>query len=152
MDTPTIFDQEIIHSTLINAPIEKVFKVFTTAEGLDSWFTQGAAVDDEVGGKIYFRWVSERADVKEGVIEDGGPILEINAPYKFTFEWYPDNKSYATTVKWCFEETEKGTKITVKEHGFHNTPKGRKALLDCATGWGEALTMAKYFIEHGVKC
>ena len=146
-----IFDTEIIHSTIIKAPIEKVYDSISTAEGLDSWFTTGAEVSSKIGGQIQFKWTTERADVQGGVIEDGGPITEVDRPNHFAFQWHPDNKSYATNVHFRFEDTEEGTIIIVQESGFENTPKGRKALLSCATGWGEALTMLKFYLEHGIK-
>ena len=146
-----IFDTEIIHSTIIKAPIEKVYDALTTGEGLDSWFTTGAKVDRKPGGKIYFRWETQRADVQGGIIEDGGPILEVDKPNHFAFQWHPDNPNYTTNVHLKFEEIDEGTIVIVQEHGFHDTPKGRKAMIGCATGWGEALTMLKFYLEHGVK-
>ena len=145
-----IFDTEIIHKTIIRVPIERVYDALSTAEGLDEWFTQGAEVDRKVGGNILFRWESERADVQSGVIEDGGRIFEVDRPTHFAFQWHPDNNSYATNVHFKLEETEKGTVVSVQEYGFENTPKGRKALIGCATGWGEAFTMLKYYLEHGI--
>ncbi|OLS29155.1 MAG: hypothetical protein HeimAB125_22940 [Candidatus Heimdallarchaeota archaeon AB_125] len=145
-----IFDTEIIHTTIIKSSIEKVFDALTTAEGLDSWFTRGAKVDRKVGGEIHFRWGIDRSNITGGIIEDGGPILEVDIPNSFKFQWYPDNPSYATNVHLKFEEDVQGTKVTVKEYGFKNTPEGRKALLGCATGWGEALTLVKFFLEHNV--
>ena len=145
-----IFDTEIIHSTIIKASIERVFDAISTAKGLDEWFTQGAKVDRRMGGTILFRWKSERADVQGGVLEDGGPILEVDRPTHFAFQWHPDNKSYATNVHFKLVDDNGSTILIVQESGFHNTPKGRKALLSCATGWGEALTMLKYYLEHGI--
>ncbi len=145
-----IFDTEIIHSTIIKAPIERVYDAISTSEGLDEWFTQGAEVHRRKGGKILFRWESERADVQNGVIEDGGPVIEVTRPTHFAFQWHPDNKSYATTVHIKLDETDKGTIIKVQESGFENTPTGRKAMLACATGWGEALTLLKFYLEHGI--
>lgn len=150
MNKIDIIQEKIAHSTIIKAPIETVYEAFTTAKGLDSWFTKGSIIDQYVGGKIYFRWETEKAEINEGIIEDRGEVLEIKEPHKFVFQWYPDNSSYSTTVIWEFEETKVGTKVSVKESGFQNTPTGRRALLDCAAGWGEALTMAKYYIEHGI--
>lgn len=147
----SIIDIDIVHSTLIRAPIEEVYDAITTGEGLDSWFTQGAKVNRRVGGEIYFRWNGERTDITEGIIEDGGPILEVEKPIRFIFQWSPDNNSYFTTVELTFKEESKGTRVTVRERGFQDTPKGRKALVGCSTGWGEALTMMKYFLEYGVK-
>jgi hypothetical protein len=34
--------------------------------------------------------------------------------------------------------------------GYPDTPDGRRALLDCAAGWGEALTLCRFFLERGV--
>ncbi|MCG3226217.1 MAG: SRPBCC domain-containing protein [Candidatus Heimdallarchaeota archaeon] len=146
-----IIDVDIVHSTLIRAPIEKVFDAISTGEGLDSWFTQGAKVERKLGGSIYFRWEGERTDITEGTIEDGGPVLEVERPTCFVFQWSPDNNSYLTTVELNFKEEEKGTRVSIKEKGFHDTPEGRKAMIGCSTGWGEALTMMKYYLEHGVK-
>ncbi|MHA1198073.1 MAG: SRPBCC family protein [Candidatus Heimdallarchaeaceae archaeon] len=145
-----IFDTEIIHSTIIKAPIEKVYDAISTAEGLDAWFTQGAKVDRKVGGTIYFKWESDRQDVQSGIIEDGGPILEVNRPHSFVFQWSPDSNSYKTTVDIKIKEEERGTVISVREKGFEDTPEGRKSFVGCATGWAEAFTMMKYYLEHGI--
>lgn len=40
-----LFDMQIEHSTFVRAAPEQVYDAFTTAEGLDGWFTQGATVD-----------------------------------------------------------------------------------------------------------
>ena len=151
MENPNIFDQEIVQTTLIRAPIAKVYEALTTSKGLDAWFTKGAKVDQEEGGQIYFRWELQRANVTGGVVEDGGRILKRNVPDIFSFEWHPDNSSYATTVTLTFESIDEGTIVKVTETGFQDTPSGRKALIGCATGWGEALTMVKYYLEHGIR-
>ena len=49
-------DAEIRHTTLIRAPIDKVFEILTTSDGLDKWLTTGAEVDAKPGGRITFRW------------------------------------------------------------------------------------------------
>ena len=145
-----LIETEIKHSTLIKAPIEKVYDAITTAEELDKWFTNGAHIDRRSGGEINFRWTNERGLITGGIVEDGGPIIEVNRPNKFIFQWHPDNNTYITTVELTFEQTEKGTIVKVKENGFQNTHEGREAFMGCATGWGEALTLLKFFIEHGI--
>ncbi|HLE50978.1 MAG TPA: SRPBCC domain-containing protein, partial [Anaerolineales bacterium] len=72
-------------------------------------------------------------------------------PERFVFQWYPDNPSYPTTVEVDFQPTAGGTIIRLREHGYHDTPTGRKALINCATGWGEALTLLKFYVEHGIR-
>ena len=106
-------------------------------------------MDRKPGGHILFRWVDERPE--EGVMEDGGPILEVERPERFVFQWQPDNSSYFTTVSLAFEAVEDGTIVRVREKSFQDTQSGKKAMIGCATGWGEALTMLKYYLEHGIR-
>ena len=144
-----IFDTEIRHSTLVRASPEQVYDAFTTAEGLDGWFTSGAEVDPWPGGEIRFRWVDWGPDRFSG--EDGGPVLEARRPERFVFQWFPDGPSYSTTVEVDFEPVAEGTVIRLREHGYQDTPSGRLACLNCAAGWGEALTLLKFFVEHGLR-
>jgi len=144
-----LLDMQIEHSTFVRAAPEQVYDAFTTTEGLDGWFTQGAMVDPHPGGEIRFRWVNWGPD--RVTDKDGGPVLEARRPERFVFQWYPDNPSYPTTVEVDFQPTAGGTIIRLREHGYHDTPTGRKALINCATGWGEALTLLKFYVEHGIR-
>ena len=42
--------------TYIAAPIARVFRTLTTADGWDGWFTQGTSLEARVGGRIVMRW------------------------------------------------------------------------------------------------
>jgi uncharacterized protein YndB with AHSA1/START domain len=143
-----LIDDEIRHATLVRATSERVYDAITTAECLDGWFTAGATVDARPGGEIIFRWQGFGPDNVVG--EDGGPVLEARRPERFVFQWRPDNPSYTTTVEIDFQPAEDGTVIRLREHGYHDTPGGLRAMLNCAAGWGEALTLWKYYVEHGV--
>jgi uncharacterized protein YndB with AHSA1/START domain len=141
-------DVEIKHSTLVRAAPEKVYDALTKAEHLDSWFTTGAVVDARPGGKIEWRWVDWGPD--KVTTEDGGPVLEAERGKRLVFQWRPDNTADMTTCEIDFEKHDDGTVIRLREHGYKNTPEGRAAFMMCSTGWGEALTMLKYYVEHGV--
>ncbi len=41
--------------------------------------------------------------------------------------------------------------MRLREHGYHDTQSGRAAFADCATGWGEALTLLRFYVEHGLR-
>ena len=43
-----------------------------------------------------------------------------------------------------------GTVVTVTESGHTASPKDLEALVECASGWGEALTLLKVYLEHGI--
>ena len=139
----------IQHAVLVRANPERVYDAFATARGLDGWFTSGATVDACPGGEIRFRWANWGPDRISGI--DGGPVLEARRPERFVFQWQPDTPSYATTIEVDFEAVEGGTIIRLSEHGYPDTTNGQRTALRCATGWGEALTLLKFYVEHGLR-
>lgn len=140
---------EIHHSTFIRADPSQVYSALTTAEGLDAWFTQGARVDARPGGEIHFRWVNWGPE--HITAEDSGPVLEATPPSRFVFQWHPDLPDYATTVEVDILPAEGGTIVSLREHGYADTPAAQVAMIDCASGWGEALTLLKFYLEYGVR-
>ncbi len=146
--TPPL-DTAISHATLVRAPRERVYDAFTTAKGLDGWFTTGASVDARPGGEIRWRWHEWGPD--RVTAEDGGPVLEAQRPERFVFQWRPDHPGYATTVEVDFAPAAGGTVVRLREHGYQDTPSGWRALVDCPAGWGEALALLKFYVEHGAR-
>lgn len=145
-----LIDDKIRYATLVRASPERVYDGIATADGLDGWFTKGASVDARPGGEIVFRWQEFGADKVTGT--DGGPVLEAERPHRFAFRWHADDDpTWMSTVEIDFEPVEEGTIIRLREYGYPDTPQGLRAMLNCAAGWGEALTLWKYYVEHGVK-
>ncbi|PLR68867.1 MULTISPECIES: SRPBCC family protein [Bacillaceae] len=64
-----------------------------------------------------------------------------------TFNWSPTNK-YKTEVSITFDKSDEGTVVTVTETGY--LIEDADVCLSCATGWGEALTFLKMYIEFGI--
>lgn len=144
-----LIDQEIEYATFVRAEAELVYDAIATAEGLDGWFTTGTKMDVRPGGEILFKWVNFGAD--RATFEERGWVLEARRPERFVFQWHPDSPDYATTVEVDFEPQDSGTVIWLREYGYHDTPNGRKMFMECACGWGEALTLWKFYVEHGIK-
>lgn len=144
-----LIDAEIRQSTLIRASPERAYDAITTAEGLDSWFTIGSQIDPQPGGIMMFRWRNWGPDK---VNQDSkAVVVEAKRPERFVFQWASDNPSYVTTIEIEFEKVEEGTVVRLREHGYHDTPSGRRALMECAAGWGEALTLMKFWVEHSIR-
>ena len=143
-----LLDTEISHATLVRAPRERVYDAVATAEGLDGWFTTGAEVDPRPGGAIHWRWRDWGPD--RVTAEDAGRVVEATPPERFVFEWHGQGEP-ATTVELTFEEREDGTVVRLRERGYLDTPAGRRGLMNCSTGWGEALTLLKFYVEHGLR-
>ena len=134
---------KIEQSTYINAPIERVYRTLTTADGWNAWFTKGTTLELVPGGKIHFRWVNFGAE--RMTTEDGGPVLEVEENRKFVFQWHPGKS--ATTVAIKLSKLGKGTLVQLEEFGY--PMDDLEVSLGCAVGWGEALTLLKFFLESG---
>ncbi|MFW9943564.1 MAG: SRPBCC domain-containing protein [Candidatus Sifarchaeia archaeon] len=143
-----IIGAEIKQTSLIRASPEKIYDAFATGAGLDSWFTSGSEVDARPGGEIKFSWKDWGPDKYTQVSK--GRVLEAERGKRFVFQWSPDNPTYATTIQIDLEVTDDGTILRLREHGFRNTPSGRAAMAECAAGWGEAITLLKFYVEHDI--
>jgi len=140
-----IIEIPIEHKIIIRSPRERVFNAIATGKGLDQWFTKGSSVDVFEGGKIRFVWRDWGADHVDTEAE--GPVLEYNAPERFVFKWWSTNPS---TVEFDFKVIPEGTMVILKEHGYENSREGMDRCIECAIGWGQALTLMKFYLEHGV--
>jgi uncharacterized protein YndB with AHSA1/START domain len=135
------------HATFINAPVAEVYRALTTAEGLDAWFTTGSEVEARKGGRIVFRWKDFGVDRLS--TEDGGPVVEAEPGRVFAFEWHPAGPGRPTTVRFRFSPFGPGTRVDMTERGFPtDSEEGLKSALVVAVGWGEALTLLKYYLEQ----
>lgn len=145
---PGIIDTPIRHSTYINAPPQRVFETLTSAEGWDGWFTSGMELEAEPGGVIRFVW---RNWGPEGVdAEDHGRVIAVEAPRRFVFTWHTDTFEDPTMVSFTIETKGAGSTVTVEDSGYPDTPDGMLWFMDCAAGWGEALTLLKFYLEEGL--
>ncbi|MFD1358882.1 SRPBCC domain-containing protein [Fictibacillus halophilus] len=138
----------ITHRTYIKADPEEIFKILTTSQGWNAWFTDDTSIKltPEGTGEIRLRWI-EFGSNKEN-IEDGGRILEAISNKSFIFQWTPGERK--TTVSFKLEPYKEGTLIILKETGYSNSDKDLTACIGCAVGWGEAMMLLKIYIEHGI--
>jgi uncharacterized protein YndB with AHSA1/START domain len=138
----------IRHSTRIAVSPARVYETLTTAEGWDAWFTTGTTLDPAEGGRIRLRWENWGTEGITG--EDGGPILSMVRDRVFSFQWHPQGEDHPTTVTFTLKKEGDGTILTVEDDGYLNTPEGIDAFGYCAAGWGEALTLLKFYLERGI--
>ncbi|HEU5138409.1 MAG TPA: SRPBCC domain-containing protein [Bacillales bacterium] len=137
---------EIKHRTYIRAAPEKVYETLTTGEGWNAWFTDETTVD--LNGDIRLRWKAFGQGHEN--IEDGGPVLKAVPNEAFVFQWSPGKEM--TTVSLALEPYREGTLVNLRETGYTTSEKDLAACLDCSVGWGEALTLLKFYLEHGIVC
>ncbi len=135
----------IKHIAFIKAPIAKVYETLTTAKGWDSWFTNGTTLNLEEK-RLEFIWTLDGPYKANG--KETGPIISAIPNKEFSFIWHEG--AHDTTVKFVLDIIDEGTKITVTEVGYSTTDEGMWQMLECACGWGEALILLKFYLEHGI--
>ena len=119
--------------------------MITSAAGWDAFFTTGTTIDLKSGGDCTFRWKDWGPDFY--TLAAPGRVVSVERPRKFAFQWGSDP---ATTITFNLSAAPGGTVIRLTEDGYVDTPEGRRSILECASGWGEALTLLKFYIEHGI--
>ncbi|MBD8524315.1 SRPBCC family protein [Pseudomarimonas arenosa] len=138
---------DIEHATLVRAPRAACFALFGSAAGWDRWFTQGMQMDPRPGGAMRFRWAGFGADRIHA--EEDGLIEVIEPPARLVFRWQMQRLEGGTRVSLSFSDAPQGTRISVCDQGYPDHDRGRRCWMDCATGWGEALTLARFCAESG---
>ncbi len=152
--------------SFIAVPVDRVYRTLTTAEGWDGWFTRGTTLDARDGGQLRLRWNNAERDghrvtlwgpVHTG-LEIGGPVVAADPNSRFAFEW--TTACHPTTVDFRLAPQGPGTLVTLTESGYAESdlrPTGivgqmadHSPFAMCASGWGEALTLLKFYLEHGI--
>jgi uncharacterized protein YndB with AHSA1/START domain len=143
-----LFGKSIKHQTFIQATPEKVYDTITSAAGWNAFFTTGMEVEPRSGGKIVFRWRDFGPNFY--TTEAPGVVIEAERPGRFAFQWYPIGPETPTTVTFMLSEQYGGTVVRLTEDGYSDAPASREMILECAAGWGEALALLKFYLEHGL--
>jgi uncharacterized protein YndB with AHSA1/START domain len=138
-------DLVVKHRVYVDAPLSKVFSLLTSGDGWERWFTQRAHVEPEPGGEVRFEWANFGPD--QVSVKDHGKVIEVVKDQKFAFTWHPGK--HATKVSLTFEPRGDGCVIDLKETGYEFEQDDVNVALDVAAGWGEAMTLFKFYVEDG---
>ena len=141
-----LLDSKIRQRTFIAAPPEKVYDTLTSARSWDAFFTTDMELDPKPGGVCSFSWKDWGPD--KYTLKVPGEVIEARRPDLFAFHWGSGEKQ--TTIRIELAAVENGTVLTLTEDGYRDTPEDRSMIVECASGWGEAMTLLKFFIEHGI--
>ncbi|BBE31023.1 hypothetical protein OSSY52_11640 [Tepiditoga spiralis] len=137
-----------IAAKLIKADLKKVWDTFVNPNGWDEWFTNGMTMVLKEEGKMKIRWFDQTYG--EEVLDEGiiHTLIEHN---KIVFSWNKYGDIYKSMVTMRFFEAQiGGTWIYVEDENLVTNEEEFKIKLDCAVGWGEMLTLAKFWIEKGI--
>ena len=141
--------REVRFDVVVRAAADKVFDAIATAEGLDGWFTTGTELDPKPGGTLVLRWQDWGVNKFTGAMN--GDVVEIRKPDRFAFRWPVDSGGYMTTVTIDIEAHDEGSLVRLVEGIYEDDDVGTQDMLNRATGWAEALTLMKFWVEHGLR-
>jgi uncharacterized protein YndB with AHSA1/START domain len=114
------FPDRIERTIQLAHPPERVWAALTTAEGLGTWFGNGAEVDLRVGGEVKLTWDSGDTAVLT--------VERLEPPHVFGYTWriygLPDDDPRRTYVEFTLEPAGAGTTLTMVESGFAQLPDG----------------------------
>ena len=156
MTSSTSSTDRIERSTLINAPVSRVWRALTNAEEFGGWF--GVALK----GKHFVAGQQVQGQITiEGyqhVVFEA--LVERMEPEKlFSYRWHPYavdpavdySKEPTTLVEFTLKDTGKGTLLSVVESGFDKIPVARRAeaIRMNTGGWeGQMDNIQKYVTTH----
>ncbi|MEU8570318.1 SRPBCC domain-containing protein [Streptomyces pathocidini] len=111
----------------VPAPVDRVWRVLTTAEHIRSWYAFGGAeVDLRAGGAVRFRWDEHG--------EFHARVELVEPPHRFVFRLAanpdePPEKSDSTLVEFTIRPEGEGSRVTVNETGIDalSVPEPEKA-------------------------
>ncbi|MFG2045287.1 SRPBCC domain-containing protein [Dactylosporangium sp. NPDC048998] len=131
------FPDRIERTVELAHPPAKVWAALTTAEGLGTWFGNGATVDLREGGSAQLTWDSgDKANIR---------IERVEEPAVFGFTWgiygLAEDDPRRTYVEFTLEPAGAGTRLTMVETGFAQLPDDqyRKAFQSNTDGWAHEL-------------
>jgi uncharacterized protein YndB with AHSA1/START domain len=139
------FPDRIERVVEIAHPPTTVWAALTTAEGLGTWFGNEATIDLRPGGAGQLKWTEgQSADLR---------VERVEEPSVFGFTWpiygLPDDDPRRTYVEFTLEPTGAGTRLTVVETGFAQTPEDvhRTAFDGNTKGWSSELAELVQYLD-----
>src|SRR4051794_29296841 len=137
---------------LINAPVERVWKLITEADHLGRWFADaGAQIDLRPGGAMVLRWRQRTSR---------GRVVAVEPNSRFAYRWAPFDdpggeepvEGNSTLVEFTLQREGQATRLRVVETGFATlatSDEQRASNLDGNTrGWRRELGELR---EHAEK-
>lgn len=130
-------------SAVIDAPLDWVWRKWTTRKGLESFFAMSAAVELRTLGKYQVLFTDELPEGSRG--SDDGVVLGFQANKMLHFTWMlppymPEVRPHHTSVQIFFDAVDNGrTKVTIYQTGWGEGEAWDKAFQYFESAWPNAL-------------
>jgi len=125
----------------VNAPIEEVYEAIATRQGLAQWWTQDVEGDDEVGGRLEFRFGGpDRVAVME--------VVEATRPSRVVWRGSAGGPAEWEDTTFTFDLRADGdeTVVLFTNAGWREPVE---FMHHCSTAWASYLLSLKHGLEGG---
>jgi uncharacterized protein YndB with AHSA1/START domain len=143
----------IDRTIVVNAPLDRVWRILTTARGLGTWFKVDVEGELVAGAEVWMTSKYPGFEGKRFVVR----VTEMTPPHRFAWQWHPgavdDDIDYTreawTTVTFTLEPSGAGTRLSVSETGFNEVSLARRAKVfkDNNQGWAEVIIWIQQYAE-----
>lgn len=146
----TTKDRAVRVEGTVNAPVQQVWRVFTTSEGAEEFFAQKANIELAIGGpyEIQFDPKDERSGTR------GLKILSYAPEEMISFQWNapPELPEVRNGGTWVVVEMKpvdgNRTHVTITHLGWKTGPQWDQAYVHFQSGWGDLMArLAKRFTD-----
>jgi uncharacterized protein YndB with AHSA1/START domain len=151
---PQSTERAVTAETTVNASVAEVWKVWTTEEGIKSFFAPGCKIDLRVSGAYEMHFAPDAPVGQRG--GDGNVILAIQPLKMLSFTWnappsLPNVRQQHTSVVLRFKDLGNNTtKITLAETGWGEGEEWDKAFEYFSHAWQDVVfKRLKYRFENG---
>jgi uncharacterized protein YndB with AHSA1/START domain len=140
-------DNRLVHEGLVQAPLDEVWKAFTTRQGQESWMVAHSEIDLKIGGLMRTHYDSKGIIGDPKTIENTIICYDPKRMISIKVTKAPEGFPFPNAVKrmWTviyFEADKPGsTRVRTVSLGFGDDEESKKmrAFFD----WGNALTLKK---------
>lgn len=137
----------------IDAPLDRVWRVLTTAADLAAWFRVAVEGDIAPGAEVWLTSLSPGHEGTRFLVR----IVEMTPPRRFVWQWHPGavdpTVDYSlepwTTVSFTLQPSATGTRLSVSEAGFNQISLARRAKVyaDNTGGWTAVIDWIRTYAE-----
>jgi uncharacterized protein YndB with AHSA1/START domain len=111
--------QDIVISTEIQAPLERIWEAIATQERLRDWFNAEMRFEPRLEGAV--EWAGLHG---EEPYRFGGVVTDFEPPRRLTWEWgwLPPRWPQPTLLTLSVTPTQAGATVTLRHHGWERLP------------------------------
>lgn len=137
-------EESLVYQKIIKAPVEQIFRAFTTSTALREWLCDFATSNPVEGGRIYLAWNKQ--------FFASGSFTRLTPNQVVEFTWIGKDEPSWTNVIITIKtlDADRGCLVELRHSGLGNTTNWDVAREEIAAGWEIGLENLRSTLEEGI--